>query len=86
MLTNILPLLLLLSLLTPTTPKLYQVVSITRHGARYHVNDFGDGNDTKPLWGELTAVGMRQHQKLGQLFRAEYIEYLGFLGLGYNGT
>lgn len=31
--------------------KLYQVVSLTRHGARYHVNDFGDGNDSKPLWG-----------------------------------
>jgi broad specificity phosphatase PhoE len=53
--------------------KLYQVVSLTRHGARYHVNDFGDGNDTKPLWGELTSVGMRQHQKLGEMFRKEYI-------------
>lgn len=31
--------------------KLYQVVSLTRHGARYHVNDFGDGNATEPLWG-----------------------------------
>jgi broad specificity phosphatase PhoE len=49
--------------------KLYQVVSLTRHGARYHVNAFGDGNDTKPLWGELTSVGMRQHQRLGQLLR-----------------
>lgn len=49
--------------------KLFQVVSFTRHGARYHVNDFGDGNDTKPLWGELTSVGMRQHQRLGQLLR-----------------
>jgi hypothetical protein len=41
------------------------VVSISRHGARYHVNDFGDGASTKPLWGELTAVGMRQEQRLG---------------------
>lgn len=58
---------------TTTESKLFQVVSLTRHGARYHVNSFGDGDDTKPLWGELTAVGMRQHQKLGRLFRAEYI-------------
>lgn len=34
-----------------TEPKLYQVVTLTRHGARYHVNSFGDGDDTKPLWG-----------------------------------
>lgn len=31
--------------------KLYQVVSLFRHGARYHVNSFADGSDTEPLWG-----------------------------------
>ena len=31
--------------------KLYQVVSLTRHGSRYHVNSVGGGGDTKPLWG-----------------------------------
>lgn len=41
--------------------KLYQVVSLFRHGARYHVAAVGGGEDTKPLWGQLTAVGMRQH-------------------------
>lgn len=30
--------------------KLYQVVSLARHGARYHVQSFYDGDDTKPLW------------------------------------
>jgi hypothetical protein len=30
---------------------------------------FYDGNDTKPRWYELTAVGMRQQQKFGQLIR-----------------
>lgn len=43
--------LLIITLFCISQCKLYQVVSLTRHGARYHVNDFGDGNDTKPLWG-----------------------------------
>ena len=60
---------LVITILITVQTKLYQVVSLTRHGARYHVNEFGDGNETKPLWGELTSVGMRQHQRLGQLFR-----------------
>jgi len=60
---------LFLALISLIGCKLYQVLSLTRHGSRYHVNDFGDGNETKALWGELTAVGMRQQQKLGQLFR-----------------
>ena len=31
--------------------KLYQVVSLSRHGARYHVNGDGGGSETQPLWG-----------------------------------
>ena len=41
--------------------KVQQVVSLFRHGARYHLNPWYDGNSTKEMWGELTAVGMRQH-------------------------
>lgn len=44
-------LLLVATLFICISSKLYQVVSLTRHGARYHVNAFGDGNDTKPFWG-----------------------------------
>ena len=62
-------LVLVLTIVFVIKAKLFQVVSLTRHGARYHVNAFGDGNDTEPLWGQLTSVGMRQHQRLGQLFR-----------------
>lgn len=40
--------------------KLYQVASVCRHGARYHVVDIYDAKDTFPLRGQLTAVGMRQ--------------------------
>jgi hypothetical protein len=29
------------------TSKLYQVVSLFRHGARYHINSFYDGNSTR---------------------------------------
>ena len=39
--------------------KIYQVVSMFRHGARYYLNNYYDANDT--LRGELSAVGMRQH-------------------------
>lgn len=77
---------LLLAIASQAQNKLYQVVSLTRHGARYHVNDFGDGADTKPLWGELTAVGMRQHQNLGAIFRKEYIDNLKFLSPIYNSS
>lgn len=68
------------------TSKLYQLFSLNRHGARYHVNNFYDGADTKPLWAELTAVGMRQNQRFGQLLRKEYVEYLRFLSDSYNSS
>lgn len=42
---NKMKLILLILIIAPfALSKLYQVVSLTRHGARYHVNDFGDGN------------------------------------------
>ena len=50
-----------------------------RHGARYPINSEYDGNVTSNLKGELSAVGMRQHQKLGQMLRRDYIGKLGFL-------
>lgn len=56
-----LALLVLTVLLAVTQGKLYQVASLFRHGARYHLNSYYDGNSTKPLWGELSPVGMRQH-------------------------
>ena len=49
--------------------RLYQVFSLVRHGARYNERDMWDGNETKSLWFEITAVGMRQHQRLGELLR-----------------
>jgi hypothetical protein len=64
--------------------KLVQVVSLFRHGARYHLNDYYDGNSTKPFWGELTAVGMRQHQTFGQRLRKDYIQSLSFLSDSYK--
>lgn len=52
-----------------TQSKLVQVVSMFRHGARYHLNSLYDGNTTLPYWGELTGVGMKQHQSLGDTLR-----------------
>lgn len=31
--------------------KLFQVVSLFRHGARFHINSLYDGNDTFSQWG-----------------------------------
>lgn len=53
--------------------KLHQVVSMFRHGARYHLNSYYDGNATREFWGELTAVGMRQHETFGKMLRRDYI-------------
>ena len=53
--------LVLLSILCSS--KIYQVVSMFRHGARYYLNNYYDANDI--LRGELSAVGMKQHQRLG---------------------
>ena len=52
--------------------KVYQMVSLFRHGARYYLNPYYDWNHT--FWGQLSAVGMRQHQKLGQMLRRDYID------------
>lgn len=56
---------LLLTLIAIAATKLVQVVSFFRHGARYALNSLYDGNETKYIWGELTSVGMRQHQTFG---------------------
>ena len=61
--------LILAACISVSEAKLHQVVSAFRHGARYHLNSMYDGNDTRPLWGELTAVGMRMHQTLGKTLR-----------------
>ena len=41
------------------------MVSIFRHGARYHLNSYYDGEQYRPFWGEISPAGMAQHQKLG---------------------
>jgi hypothetical protein len=74
----------LILLVVCTSGKLYQVVSMFRHGARYHLNHFYDYNATKDLWGELTAVGMKMHERLGGSLRKDYIESLGFLSSDYQ--
>ena len=66
-------LLVLILIFLSTNSKLYQVFSLCRHGARYHERDLWDGNDTKPMWFEIHGGGMRQHQKLGQIIRKQYI-------------
>ena len=43
-----------------------------RHGSRYYLNKYYDWNDT--YWGELSATGMRQHQKLGEMIKKDYID------------
>lgn len=53
-----------------SSPKLVQVVSFFRHGARYTINTLYDANDTTNIEGELTSVGMRQHQTFGQMLRS----------------
>lgn len=70
---------LIVLLITLSASKLYQVTSLFRHGARYHLNALYDGNSTHNVWGELTAVGMRQHQTLGKTLNREYIQKLKFL-------
>lgn len=67
-----------------STSKLYQVVSLFRHGARYHLTDLYDGNSTRDMWEELTPVGMRQHQTLGKILNREYIQNLKFLSEKFN--
>jgi hypothetical protein len=52
-----------------SSAKLYQVVSLFRHGARFHINSFYDGNSTLNQWGELTSVGMRQHYNMGKVIK-----------------
>lgn len=76
----------LLALLVGSQAKLAQVVSLFRHGSRYPLNSIYDGNDTRYMWGELSATGMRQHQTLGDIIRKEYIEKLGFLSPVYDRT
>jgi len=53
--------------ITVAFSRLYQVVSLFRHGARYHLNSYYDGNSTLDQWGEITPAGMRQHQNLGKI-------------------
>lgn len=63
---------------------LVQGASLFRHGSRYHLNSVFDGADTESMWGQLTAVGMRQHYNFGQIMRQEYVDKLRFLRPSYN--
>jgi len=42
---------LIVFLIALSSAKLYQVVSLFRHGARYHLNALYDGNSTYDMWG-----------------------------------
>ncbi len=42
---------LLVFLIVCSSAKLYQVTSLFRHGARYHINPWYDGNSTFDVWG-----------------------------------
>ena len=43
-----------------------------------------DGNATFDKYAELNAIGMTQHQKLGQLLKRDYIVNQGFLSKDYK--
>ena len=43
--------LLIAVLVIASTSTLYQVASLFRHGARYHLNSLYDGNTTHDVWG-----------------------------------
>ena len=57
-----------------TLGKLVYLTELYRHGARYPVNDYYDGKETKPFHGQLTGIGMRQHYLLGSYLRQDYLE------------
>lgn len=63
--------------------KLYHVVAVISPGARYPINDFHDGNDTRAKWGELSSVGLRQQESLGKLLRKNYISNSGLLSTSF---
>lgn len=59
------------------TTKLVYLTELFRHGARFPVNDFYDGKETKPYHGMLTGIGMRQQYLLGSYLRQDYMKDLG---------
>lgn len=63
----------LLLLFSYINAHLLQVLSVFRHGARYFLHDFYDAETETEFWGELTAVGMRNHETLGKMIRKDYI-------------
>ena len=77
------PILSFLVLAIVAQAKLYQIVSMFRHGARYAIDDYYDARQC-PYPGELTSVGMHQHQRLGNLLKHDYIDQLGFLSSEYR--
>lgn len=74
---NTLIIIIALLLAATTQGKLVYLTELYRHGARYPVNDYYDGNQTKPYHGQLTGIGMRQHYLLGSYLRQDYLEQLG---------
>ena len=64
--------------------KLLQVVSLSRHGARYYVNDVFNSDGDRKFWEQLTPVGMRQQEILGKMIRQDYIDSIRFLSRKYS--
>ena len=65
-------LILIIMVIVCVKAKVYQTVTMSRHGARYYLNKYYDWNDTN--WGQLSAVGMRHHQRLGEMLKKDYID------------
>ena len=76
--------LLIVGILAICNCELVQVVTMFRHGGRYHLNSVYDGGETRIDWGQLTSVGMNQHYSFGGMLRDYYSTKLGFIRPVFN--
>lgn len=64
--------------------ELKQVFAAMRHGARHQASSFLATQEEERWMGELSPIGYRQVQTLGNIIRKEYIEHLQFLPTNYD--